>query len=262
MAKSPPAVTEHQGEVEVVVLIKAAPEIGRKHGETVCVAGVDAYGKWHRLYPVPFKDLVAEQRFTRWDRIRVRWRRPSDDDRIESKRIDPVSLRIVSKVIGDERAEVADRALVPSIEEEAAKGRSLALIRPANVKFLARKLNARQLAKSARRRSELVSQNDLFGSSVIPDEPPPYEFSYRFEHGGRNRHHVCIDWETEWTFFKWRRQYGEERALRMIKDRWGEAMPRGGLVFAMGTHRVKMFNTWLLSGVIQASIPQQSSLSL
>ena len=38
-------------ETEVIVIIKAAPQVGEKHGETVCCAGIDLEGKWLRLYP-------------------------------------------------------------------------------------------------------------------------------------------------------------------------------------------------------------------
>jgi hypothetical protein len=254
--------SSHDGELEVVVLIKAAPEIGQRHGETVCVAGVDAYGKWHRLYPVPYRDLTPTQRFVRWDRIRVRWRAPTDDNRIESKRIDPSSLQVVSKVTGAERAHVAARAVVTSLELEMLAGRSLALIRPQNVEFVVRKLNQEELTKSARRRSELVGQVDMFAPSLIAKEPPPYAFQYRFDHGGQRRTHTCIDWETEHTFLKWRGMYGEEETLKKMKIKWGSELPSKGLVFAMGTHRVKMFRTWLLSGVIQAPEVQQLSLVL
>lgn len=248
------------GELEVVVLIKAAPEIGQKHGETVCVAGVDAYGKWHRLYPVPFKDLAQDQRFARWDRIRFRWRKPIGDDRPESKRIIPESLRIVSKVTGDERSEVAARSVVKSLEEEYSAGRSLALIRPENPTFLIRRLTENEVVKSSRRRAELVNQIDMFAPSLIAREAPPFSFSYRFGHSGATRTHVCIDWETEQTFLKWRREYGEDSTLTRMKERWGIEIPSRGVVFAMGTHRVKMFRSWLLSGVIQAREPKQAAL--
>lgn len=253
-------VVQSEGEVDVVVLIKAAPEIGKKHGETVCVAGIDRYGKWHRLYPVPFRDLTQEQRFKRWDIVRVRWRRPPDDDRVESKRIEPTGLKIVGQVHERERPALVSRALVESIEQEAAAGRSLALIRPSRPTFQIRRLNEVEMMKSSRRRNELLSQTDLLSANIISREPCPYVFKYRFWHGGRERTHVCIDWETEQTFFKWRRLYGEETALAHMRTTWGEEIPRRGLVFAMGTHRVKIYRNWLLSGVIQAPEVTQSDL--
>lgn len=260
MKRFRPATTQHDGEVEVVVLIKAAPEMGQRHGETVCVAGVDAYGRWHRLYPVPFRDLGADQRFVRWDRIRARWRRPSDDQRVESKRIDPSSLQIIGKVRGDERARVAARAVVKSLEDELAEGRSLALIRPQNVKFVVRRLNEVEITKSNRRRAELISQIDMFAPSLVAAKQPPYSFSNRFDHAGKTRLHQCVDWETEQTFLKWRESYGEQETLRLMQGRWGEEMPQRGLAFAMGTHRVTMFKKWLLSGIIQVPEPSQPGL--
>lgn len=45
------------GEAEAVILIKASPQVGQKHGETVCCAALDIYGRWLRLYPVSFRYL-------------------------------------------------------------------------------------------------------------------------------------------------------------------------------------------------------------
>lgn len=254
--------TSHEAEVDVVVLIKAAPEIGRKHGETVCVAGIDSYGKWHRLYPVPFRDLDPHQKFKRWDRIRVRWRKPFDDNRIESKRIDPQSLRIVSEVKGHERHELAARAVVQSLEIEKEQGRSLALIRPQNTRFVIKRQSEIEFQKAVRRRSEIIRQTDMFAQNMLHKKPPPFSFFYEFDHANSRRRHLCIDWETEQTFFNWRRKYGEEKTLSLMQDRWGDEMPSRGLLFAMGTHRVKMFNSWLLSGILQSQEPKQALLTL
>lgn len=76
--------TEHlpsSGNTEAVVIIKAAPQVGQRHGETVCCAGLDLYGQWLRLYPVSFRLLDANKKFGRWDRISFKWRRPNDDPR-------------------------------------------------------------------------------------------------------------------------------------------------------------------------------------
>lgn len=250
-----------EGETDVVVLIKAAPEIGRTHGETVCVAGIDRLGAWHRLYPVPYRDLSAEQRFKRWDIIRVRWRRPSNDDRSESKRIDPQTLKVVGAVRRAEWPSFIDRAEVMSLEEEDRCGRSLALIRPEKPRFLVRRLTPKELAKSQRRRDELHAQPDMFADPEIPKEAPPFRFSFQFRHAGRDREHQCIDWETEQTFFKWRNKYGEARAIEFMRETWGHFDDRG-LVFAMGTHRVKHWKTWLLSSLIRAPKTTQFQLTL
>lgn len=243
--------------------MKAAPETGQKHGETVCVAGIDVYGNWHRLYPMPFKLLRPNQRFSRWDIIRTRWRSAAPNDiRPESKRVDHESLVRVRQVKPSERHEFARCAIVESLSKEKEKGRSFALIRPENPEFIIRRLSNAATQKNQRRRDTLLSQVDMFSgdSTVLTPDVAPYSFHYRFVHEGKTLTHTCIDWETERTFFKWRGQYGEEKTLRMMHEKWGQEMPERGIAFAMGTHRVVKFNKWLLSGVIRVDRSAQASL--
>src|SRR5436190_7164699 len=98
--------TEHpptSGSTEAIVMVKAAPQVGRRHGETVCCAGIDVYGQWLRLYPVSFRALDDGQKFGRWDRIRFRCRRPTDDQRPESRRVEQQSIEIVGSLKPAER---------------------------------------------------------------------------------------------------------------------------------------------------------------
>ena len=236
--------------------------MGRRHGETVCVAGVDDYGNWHRLYPVPFRELNNDQRFARWDRIRFRWSRHRDDKRIESKRIDSQSLIRTGKVPERERAGLVDRAMASDLDIELEQGRSLAFIRPEKPRFYWRRLNAAELEKSRRRREHIHNQPGLFSKTIVSREVPPYQFKYKFDHAGRRRDHICIDWETEQTFLKWRRLLGEARALEDMRQKFGADYPSKGMAFAMGTHRVTMFKSWLLSGVLTAPPVTQDSLDL
>ena len=68
----------NSGQTEAIILIKASPVIGQKHGETVCCAGLDLtvccagldlYGNWLRMYPVSFRILEDGRKFRRWDRV-------------------------------------------------------------------------------------------------------------------------------------------------------------------------------------------------
>jgi hypothetical protein len=248
--------SDWQEPVEVCVIVKAAPETGQTHGETVCVAGIDLYGNWHRLYPMPFKLLRPEQRFNRWDIIRTRCRSAAPrDTRPESKRIDHESLIKVREVKESERHEFARRAIVNSLSEEKEKGRSFALIRPEYPEFIIRPLNDEAKSKNQRRRDAILSQLDIFSgdNTILARDVAPYSFHYRFVHEGKSITHTCIDWETEQTFFKWRKKYGEMETLRMMRNVWGSEMPERGIAFAMGTHRVTKFNKWLLSGVVRVN---------
>jgi hypothetical protein len=252
-----------QDPVEVCVIVKAAPETGQKHGETVCVAGIDMYGKWHRLYPMPFKNLTAAQRFGRWDVIKVRWRSAAPSDiRKESKRVEYESLVKSHKLTGLPRHEFGRRAIVDSLAEEKAKGNSFALIRPETPEFIIRPLSAEAKGKRQRRRDTLLSQSDMFSGdeTILTKDVAPYSFHYRFVHEGATLTHTCIDWETEQTFFKWREEYGEAETLKLMQTKWGEDMPQRGIAFAMGTHRVEAWNKWLLSGVVRIDRSAQRTL--
>ena len=90
---------EHQSD-QAYIIVKAAPRSSQKFGETVCIAGIDISGNWVRLYPVSFRYLGEPQKFSRWDLVKYRWRRPTtaSDDRDESRRVDPDSIQILGQL--------------------------------------------------------------------------------------------------------------------------------------------------------------------
>lgn len=112
------------------MIVKAAPQVGRRHGETVCCAGIVLNGNWLRLYPVSFRTLDEGQRFGRWDRIRFRWRTPRDDPRPESRRVDQNSIRIVGELKRSERERFLASLIVTSLDGERTSGRSFAMLKP------------------------------------------------------------------------------------------------------------------------------------
>jgi hypothetical protein len=67
-----------------VILIKALPQPSRRHGKTVCCAGVTSDRHWKRLFPVRFRHLSSASSFNRWDWIQYDYRRPTNDPRSES----------------------------------------------------------------------------------------------------------------------------------------------------------------------------------
>ena len=72
---------------EVLMLVKALPHVGERHGEMVCCAGVTLDRKWRRQFPIKFREL-GDEKFKRWQWIAYDWREPgSDDRRIESQRV-------------------------------------------------------------------------------------------------------------------------------------------------------------------------------
>lgn len=248
------------GETEAIILIKAAPVIGTKHGETVCCAGVDLYGKWLRMYPVSFRVLDDGKKFKRWDKVKFKWRLPTDDMRIESRHVDSQSLEIVGKLADREKATFLDKLIVSGLNEQRDKGRSLALLKPKILDFKIQKKSQSDIDEEQSKIDAFHKQDDMFiPRPAVPQHACPYSFKYRYETDDGQREGTCQDWETEATFFKWRQLYGEEDALQRMQTQFGEELPKRGLYFAMGTHS-RWPDTWLINGLIQLRQSPQASL--
>ncbi len=247
------------GSTEAIVIIKAAPQVGQRHGETVCCAGIDLYSNWLRLYPVSFRFLEEGKKFGRWDRIKFNWRRPHDDARPESRRVDQDSIEIVGELKRSERERFLAKSVVTSLQQVRDVGKSLALLRPEIVEFVIEKKLRSEIAEETSRFDTLRTQGDLFAKQTTPYQPCPYRFKYRYRTEDGERFGTCQDWETEATFFNWSRQYGEVRAVDEVQRIFGEEYPRRGMLLAMGTHSLYP-DTWLINGVIRMSDIGQGSL--
>lgn len=247
------------GSTEAIVIIKAAPQVGQRHGETVCCAGIDLYGQWLRLYPVSFRLLEDGKKFGRWDRIRFKWRLPNDDQRPESRRVDQDSIEIVGELRKSERERFLAKSVVTSLQRERDSGKSLALLKPEIIEFVTEKKELSEIAEETARFEALRAQADLFAKQSTPYQPCPYRFRYRYRTDDGERFGTCQDWETEATFFNWSRRDGEARAVDEMRRVFGEEYPRKGMLLAMGTHS-QYPETWLINGVIRLPEIEQGSL--
>lgn len=200
------------------------------------------------------------QKFGHWDRIRFRWRRPNDDRRVESRRVDQDTLRIVGELQKSKRERFLAGSIVTSLGKEREAGRSLALLKAEIIQFKVENKDDADLMAEAQKFEALRAQPDLFNTkSIIPYKPCPYRFKYRYRTDDGVREGTCQDWEIEATFFKWANLYSERRALADIKRVFGVEYPAKGMLFAMGTHSLHP-NTWLINGVVRLDNIQQLSL--
>jgi hypothetical protein len=259
-AKGTPA--QRSGEAEAVILVKALPQVGEKHGETVCVAAIDAYRNWLRLYPIAFRHLEDEQKFTRWDRIRFKWRLPevNRDNRIESRNVDQQSIEVIGSLRKASRASFLEPMIARSTKKERAEGRSLALIQPDDPQFFARRRSPDAMQKRQDEYAKLLKSPDLFAAKeLIPLRPAPYEFGYTYRDDDGSHVCLCHDWEIEQTYLNWSRKYGEQDALQKLYAQFGERFPSEGMMFALGTHS-RYPDVWMIIGVIKSASAEQGIL--
>ncbi len=242
---------EIEGDAEAIILVKATPQVGHKHGETVCCAGVTLGGEWLRLYPVTFRRLDDAKKFGRWDRIRFHGRKPKDDPRPESRRVDQQSIEIVGKLSKHERTVLLSNLEVTGLNAVSAQGKSFALLRPRNPRLIIDRKSPEEFMQEKNEYEWICKQQDMFyQKDLIPLEPCPFQFKYHYQTDDGDREGTCQDWETDATFFKWSKHYGEAEALKNMQRVFGEEYPEKGMMFAMGTHS-RYPDRWLINGIIR-----------
>jgi hypothetical protein len=249
------------GTDEAIIIVKAAPQLSARHGETVCTAAVTRDRRWVRLYPITFRTLEDAQKFKRWDIVQYTWQPPKDDRRAESRRLRHQSLTIAGNLPQRERYGLVTPMVKDGLADEGRQGRSFAFIRPTIHRFITERKPADELEEERRKFELAAKQTDLFLEPIVPYAPRPYRFKYDYEIKDGKRSGTCQDWETEATFFHWRKQYSEAEAITHMQAKWGEEMPAKGLLFAMGTHSLYP-DTWLINGLIQMAEVGQLTLDL
>jgi hypothetical protein len=242
----------------VVIIIKAMPNPSRKHGETVCCAGVTAEGEWKRLYPIRFRHL--QDKFKRWDWVKFEYGPPKGDTRPESCRVYEDRLEVEHPLDKKERASLLNPLVTPSTKEAAASGMSLTLVRPINPKFKFRRKPPGLIAAEREGYRATLRQTSLLDNELEPIEPVPYAFAFSYEDAAGKHTMQCSDWETSAAFWKLRKTYGEQGALVHLSKTYNEEYPRKGVVFAMGTVKARP-KQWLLLGVIRLDEMRQASLA-
>lgn len=120
---------------ECVMLVKALPHKSSNYFETVCCAGVGHDMKWRRLYPVAFRTLEKDRKFSRWDWISYQFTTPSADRRPESQKVVHETISVTKSMKVGERFALARRMTRESTEEAASRGESLTLLRPDDIRF-------------------------------------------------------------------------------------------------------------------------------
>ncbi|MHB8463366.1 MAG: hypothetical protein ACYDH6_24585 [Acidimicrobiales bacterium] len=235
-------------DLEFYPLVKATPVITESLSEAMCVAGIERPswsrepGSWVRVFPVPFRDLVDEQRFRKYQPVRMRVRRDSEDRRPESWTPAGGDILQLGEPLSTADAWSARRALVGSVEdatmcELVARNReghkngvpSLAVVRPAEPPDL--QISPRdvdQLRKWRARAQALEATPSLFDDPGAPRralEVVSWRFRYIYrclEPGCRRHEQTIVDWEIVAHHQRVKAHDGWEEAMRIrwVDDLW------------------------------------------
>jgi hypothetical protein len=128
----------------ILITVKTYPTLSRKHGETVCTAGIRPDGSWIRLYPVPFRRLDQKEQYHKFDWIECDVAASRKDIRPETRHpIDHKQLVPVGHIGTDDHWRMRRKLLLPSgrvyhdmqqlIGEAKANRCSLATFKPSRI---------------------------------------------------------------------------------------------------------------------------------
>lgn len=168
----------------------------------------------------------------------------------------------------DERADFLAPLVRSSTEEADAARDSLALVRPKRIALRAHDKPAEDLEYETREHKKLADQGSLFevGREVKPFTPCRKRFTLDWvDLNGKPHTHVCDDWETVTAFERFERMYGEERALRELRQKYEQQYFDAGLVLGFSTHSRRNIeygskNQWLLVGLIRLDETNQAQM--
>lgn len=221
--------------IEVLIVVKAAPQPSRHYGDTVCVAGIAlAPLRWARLYPVPFRYLEDGQKFRKYDVVRVKVRDAGSDRRPESLKVDAESFATITHLEGwTKRAPyvepmiggslcAAQRAVAVDLNAP-----SLAAVRPTGTIALKVSKHPGWNDEQVARFRDYAAQGDLFRSH----EPrmldaPRLKASLRFdcEEGGCSGHQLgLIDWELTAAQRRFR-DLSDAELEKVLRERFWQRM--------------------------------------
>lgn len=255
----------------VLITVMTYPHPSAKYKELVCTAGVTEKGEWVRLYPLDYRYRKADQRFHKyqWVRVDLNRRRAGNDRRPETRQPVLESLKVDGPPLGTEdgwraRREIIDRLPSRTLLAWQAlydKERvSLGVVRPKRVLDLTIEAASAEWKPAWK---ALFDQLNLFEKPHKPLTKLPFKFSYIFECEDSPKPHRAMieDWELGVLFIKEAERLGDERAAaESVRKKFLEELcgPKKDTRFFMGTRFP--YNTWLVLGVFWPPLQTQGSL--
>jgi hypothetical protein len=262
----------------ILVTVKASPEPSTKYRTSVCVAGITTDREWIRLYPVPLAEIMKKD-IPRYSWIEAEcYKDTHHDQRKESYKIVPDSIRIVESprkksgmVDWDYRNEWILPLLSNSMADLERKRKedntSLGLIKPVEVRKFFMDPSSDNGDENYSNEVQLL----LTGSDAVPvmqKTPHPYKYEFTCascaagECTSTKKHSiVCIDWELGEAYRSWKDSYTNPDVLQSkISDKFfNDMLTNNDLYFYMGTHY--RFKKWMIIGLYYPQKKKNATLA-
>lgn len=230
---------------KVLITSRTYPTPSKKVIEASCTAGISD-GKWIRLFPVPYRLLDDDMRFRKYQYIEVNVIKPTSDTRVESHKIDPDSIKILTDPITTKDNWRLRKSLILPLRSQSLC--SLYAERNTNGEptlgiFKPRKIIALKIRKPRKRWTEAqkasLNQSTFIGN--LPNAPLtelPFDFFYQFLCDDPNCHShqlTCNDWEIGESYLRWSKEYGNDWEEKFRETYEAEMIRKYDTHFFVGT---------------------------
>jgi hypothetical protein len=229
---------------KILILVKAAPNWSRKYRKyEICTAGIDQNNSWRRLYPFP-EDLMIQKGIRVWDLVEIETKNPTDDPRLESRKINAESLRIIDRIEDrNERRKILLTISETSLDIPIKEKRSLTIIRPRIEDFSIQKKPEEQIQITLN--GKIFRQSPYGNVNLIYKWrcPKPCQFCKTHIHTTK-----CFDWGANFLYRKYK---DEKEARKKVKEMCHYKMVYDcDTWFALGTHRMRPWKKWMIVGLL------------
>jgi len=204
---------------KVLITVRTYPVPSKSSIEVSCTAGITENGEWIRLFPIPYRFLNPDKRFSKYQYIEASISKALSDPRPESYKPNIDSLRILSQPLSTDNKWESRKEIVFPLKSkslcELQKARDLNQY-PTLGFFKPKIISSLNITPSSAEwtESQLASlrQYPMFGDVPQSElEKLPYDFSYVFQCDDPNCHThklSCTDWEIGALYRRCRNRYG------------------------------------------------------
>lgn len=197
-------------EKEFLICVKTYPEYSITYTETVCTAAVlRETGRLIRLYPIPFRYLLGEHQFKKYQLVQAKIKKNPTDGRPESYRIQYDSIRPLGMVgtendWSDRKALILSQTnnLFGSLEDlqdsQLAQGTSLGIIKPREFRgFHVEPKTESEIKEGDKKKKQILSQKSfLMDKKDLELFPCRFLISFNCNNPKCTGHKISIlDWE-------------------------------------------------------------------
>lgn len=252
----------------VLIVVRTYPVPARRGIEVSCTAGITSAGKWIRLFPVPYRFLQQDQRFSKYQWIEVETLKAPRDTRPESHNLNADTLKTFEKIPTDDGWRARKDLLKPLVrssmcaikrEAEQHGAPTLGLFKPARI---ARLLIEPEDADWSADELAALRQIDLFHKTPKEQlEKIPFSFKYEYACADQDctgHSMTCFDWEMGQSFRKWRAEYGDDWENK-FRQKYETEMLGCDLHFFVGNMHQHP-TTWIIVGLFYPPVQRQGDL--